>query len=102
MKTSRPRTVLTAPEAKAELRLRILEIVDREFHLSDYEVWRASAPNYLPWRAMINEITALDKDKKLRLEIIGPGNLVVHSLKAEPAEALLSTTEAAKKAKPRK
>jgi hypothetical protein len=85
--------------AKAELRRRILEIVNRKFRLTDIELWRESAPDYLPWNPMLQEIKALDKDKKLRLEILKPGHLVIHSLETPPIAAD-TATEASSKAKP--
>jgi hypothetical protein len=52
------------------------------------EIWQESAPAYLPWNRMLEEIKALDREKKLRLEIVKPGHLIIHSLQdpPEPAE----------------
>ena len=76
----------TRVAAREELRRRILEIVNRKYQLTDYAIWLESAPNYLPWNFMLQEIKSLDKDKKLRLEIIKPGHLVIHSLEEPPPE----------------
>ena len=98
MNASSQGTVLTSLEAKAELRQRILEIVNRKSGLTDVGIWQESAPNYLPWRAMIEEIKALDKDKKLRLEIVEPGHWVIHSLEA-PQPAAQSAAKATRKSR---
>lgn len=87
MSASSPRTGSISPEVKAELRQRILEIVNRKSGLTDGGVWRESAPKYFPWRAMIDEIKALNKEKKLRLEIVGPGHWIIHSLENPPGQA---------------
>lgn len=75
----------TRDAAKDELRRRILEIVDRLRSLTDMAIWQESAPDYLPWNLMLEEIKALDKEQKLRVEAPAPGHLVVHSLSASPA-----------------
>ncbi|MGH9428009.1 MAG: hypothetical protein ACRD2L_17125, partial [Terriglobia bacterium] len=67
----------------------------------DMAIWRESAPAFLPWKPMIEEIKALDKDQRLRLEIIGPGNWMVHSLVPPPAAAK-PAVKAAGKAKSEK
>lgn len=76
-------TTAAAP-AQAELRRRILAIVDCKFALTDMEIWRASAPDYLPWNQLLKEIWALDQEQKLRLEVVRPGHWIIHSLKAPP------------------
>jgi hypothetical protein len=78
---------MTEAEAREALRRRILEIVDRKGSLDDMAIWRESAPDYLPWKPMIEEIRTLDKEKKLRLEIVAPGHWIIHSLNATPAAA---------------
>lgn len=75
----------TRVAAKEELRRRILEIVGRRHSLTDMAIWQESAPDYLPWNPMLEEIKALDKEQKLRLETPAPGHLVVHSLSAPSA-----------------
>lgn len=87
MSASSPRTGSISPKVKAELRQRILEIVNRKSGLTDGGIWQESAPKYFPWRAMIEEIKALDKEKKLRLEIVGPGHWIIHSLESHTGQA---------------
>ena len=82
--------------AKAELRRRILDIVNRKQSLDDYNIWIERAPDYLPWDSMVQEIKALDQEKKLRLEIVKPGQWVIHSLEAPQAEAGKPSTESNK------
>lgn len=85
--------------AREKLRQRILEIVDRKLELTDVEVWQESGPNYLPWKPMIEEIKALDAEKKLRLEIIKPGHWIIHSLQGPPAATKPAAKTTSKSAK---
>lgn len=75
----------TRATAKEELRRRILEIVSRRHSLTDIAIWQESAPDYLPWNPMLEEIKSLDKEQKLRLETPASGHQVVHSFSTPPA-----------------
>jgi hypothetical protein len=88
----------TCAEAREELRQRILEIVNRKGHLSDMEIWRESAPHYLPWKFLLEELWTLDKEEKLKLEIPAPGSWQVHSLEA-PSPVIKPITKAKAKTK---
>jgi len=66
--------------AREELRRRILEILNRGKKMSDGAIWHASAPDYLPWDFMLAEIKTLHADGRLRLEIVAPGQWVIHSI----------------------
>lgn len=70
-----------------ELRRRILVIVNERQHTSEAEIWRADSPNYLPWDSMVEEIHTLDRQKKLRREVVAPGHILIHSITAPPVPA---------------
>jgi hypothetical protein len=82
---SAPATVLKL--SKEELRQRILAVVNERGQATTMEIWRADAPNFLPWDSMIEEIKTLDRQKKLRREAVAPGQIVIHSLTAPPVPA---------------
>jgi hypothetical protein len=84
--------VVTKFELREEVRRRILAVVNERQHTTEAEIWRADAPNYLPWEMMVEEIKTLDRQKKLRREVVAPGHILIHSLTASPAA---SATEAA-------
>ena len=76
----------TAPAiTKEELRRRILAVVNARQQATDVDIWRADAPNFLPWSAMQREIEALHQEKKLRREIVAPGQIRIHALTASSA-----------------
>lgn len=91
----------THTEAKEELRQRILAIVNSKGPITDMALWRESAPDFLPWKFMLEELWALDNDKELRLEIIAPGNWILHSIAEQPTE-IKATVQVVKKKKSRK
>lgn len=74
--------------SKEELRQRILAVVNARGQATTMEIWRSSAPNFLPWDSMIEEIHHLHRQKKLRREAVAPGHIVIHALPdAKPASA---------------
>jgi len=84
---ARLQSAATRTLAREELRRRILEIVNQREKISDLQLWHASKPDYLPWDFMIAEIKALHADGKLRLEILSPGEWLIHSLETTKPKA---------------
>lgn len=70
---------------KDELRQRILAVVSDRKQTTEAEIWRADAPSFLPWDAMIEEIKLLDCEQKLRREIVAPGQVVIHFVETPPS-----------------
>jgi hypothetical protein len=77
----------TPAVSKEELRRRILIVVNARQHVTEVEIWRADAPNFLPWKAMQQEIEALHQGQKLRRQVVAPGNIIIHAITASPAIA---------------
>ena len=71
---------------KKELRHRILSIVNMRRRVGEVALWRASAPRFLPWDAMVAELIVLDQEQKLRREVIAPGNIIIHAVENLPAK----------------
>ena len=63
-----------------ELRQRILAVVHERRRVGEVELWRAYAPGFLPWEAMVAELIALAQEQQLRREVVAPGNIVIHAV----------------------
>lgn len=78
---------------REELRRRILAVVSDRGQTTEAEIWRADAPDYLPWETMIAEIKILATEQQLRFEELGPGQRIIHAVAVQP----ITPTPAAKK-----